>query len=71
MYVCICNALTDKELSQAAREGAQDVDDAFRMLGAEVCCGECYCMAEEVIESTNSAPSDVRSPTIYVAQAAE
>jgi bacterioferritin-associated ferredoxin len=67
MYVCICNALTDKEISQAAQEGARNVEDAFQMLGAEVCCGQCYCMAEEVLDSAGAAPPF----RVYVAQAAE
>lgn len=72
MYVCICNALTDKEISAAAQEGARDVDDAFQMLGAEICCGQCYCLAEEVIEYASSAPSPKMAVgEVYVAQAAE
>ena len=51
MYVCVCNALTDKDIIEASGRGARTYDDAFRMLGAEVCCGQCRCMAEEVIES--------------------
>lgn len=71
MYVCMCNALTDKEIALAAREGAKDVDDAYRMLGAEVCCGECYCLAEEVIESTVASPANTRPMSDCALQAAE
>ncbi len=76
MYVCICNALTDKELSEVAHQGARTVDDAFRMLGTEVCCGQCRCMAEDVIESTTANPIGAESrgvlaPGSYVLQAAE
>lgn len=76
MYVCICNALTDKELSEVAYQGARTVDDAFRMLGTEVCCGQCRCMAEDVIESTPVKSADCESqgpfvPDAYVLQAAE
>ena len=76
MYVCICNALTDKELSEVAHQGARTVDDAFRMLGTEVCCGQCRCMAEDVIESTTAKSVSAESrggpaPGAYILQAAE
>ncbi len=76
MYVCICNALTDKELSEAAQQGARTVDDAFRMLGTEVCCGQCRCMAEDVIESTSAKSMAAESQNMpaadaYILQAAE
>ena len=73
MYVCICNALTDKDISQAAQDGARDVDDAYKMLDSEICCGECYCTAEAVINSTHSTPASAvqHGSKTYLSQAAE
>ncbi len=73
MYVCICNALTDKDIFHAAQNGARDVDDAYQMLDSEICCGQCYCAAEAVIDSARSTPAAVveNVPDIFVPQPAE
>jgi bacterioferritin-associated ferredoxin len=50
MYVCICNALTDTEIAEATRLGARTVKDAYAALGVEINCGQCSCMAEDIIK---------------------
>ena len=50
MYVCICNALRDKELSEAARGGARSVADAFRRCGRRPQCGKCLPDVADIIE---------------------
>jgi bacterioferritin-associated ferredoxin len=62
MYVCICNALTDQQIVTAIEQGARTVVDAYRVLGVEVNCGQCVCMAQDLIE-------DVARPVLL--QAAE
>ena len=62
MYVCICNALTDKQIVSAIEQGARTVADAYKMLGVEVNCGQCICMAQDLI-------ADVSRPSLM--QAAE
>jgi bacterioferritin-associated ferredoxin len=54
MYVCLCNALTDQDISQAAARGARSVDEAYQMFGTDVCCGQCTCMAQDIIDSTEA-----------------
>ena len=49
MYVCICNALKDKELSGAAR-GARSVGEVFRRCGRRPQCGKCLPDIAELIE---------------------
>ena len=41
MYVCICNALTEKVVQQAIEAGADTPDQVFRACGAERACGRC------------------------------
>jgi bacterioferritin-associated ferredoxin len=62
MYVCICNALTDQQILTAAEQGARTVADAYRVLGVEINCGQCTCLAKELID-------DVARPSLL--QAAE
>ena len=41
MYVCICNAVTDKEIRQAVELGACSFRQISDQLGVASCCGKC------------------------------
>lgn len=41
MYVCICNAFTDKDVDQALSDGARTLPDVFRAMGCQPNCGRC------------------------------
>ncbi len=49
MYVCICNAITDKEIRQAASRGASTVMDLTNELGVAAGCGSCRETAAEIL----------------------
>lgn len=49
MYVCICNALTDKDFTRAAEAGAKTVAQAFNVLGERPQCGRCFDCARQCI----------------------
>lgn len=49
MYVCICNALRDRELKAAAIE-ARGVADVFRRCGKRPQCGKCLPDVAQMIE---------------------
>jgi bacterioferritin-associated ferredoxin len=52
MYVCICNALNEKDLAQAtAGENTRTVADVFRQCGRRPRCGKCLHEVAEMIES--------------------
>lgn len=53
MYVCICNALRDKELKSAARE-TTCVNEVFRRCGARPQCGKCLPDVAEIISESRS-----------------
>jgi bacterioferritin-associated ferredoxin len=52
MYVCICNAITDKQIRKAADAGARDLWDLQRDLGVGVGCGSCKEMASDILRET-------------------
>ena len=56
MFICICNALTDQQISEASKGGCRTVPDAYRALGAEICCGQCRCEAQDIIDQTQPVP---------------
>lgn len=60
MYVCICNALKDRELAAAARDEARSVADVFRKCGRRPQCGKCLPdIARLIDDARNDAGSGV------------
>ena len=53
MYVCVCQAVTDREIHQAAKNGAKSLRDLGRDLGVGVVCGRCASCARNCLKSTN------------------
>ncbi len=49
MYTCICNAIRECELRQAARQHRGDAESVYAKLGKRPNCGHCLDEAEEVI----------------------
>lgn len=50
MYICICQAVTHREIEQAAERGAACLRDLQDELGVATCCGRCAPAAEECLE---------------------
>ena len=49
MIVCVCNAIRETELRQAARDGASCPTSAYRLYGRKPRCGQCFSFARELI----------------------
>jgi bacterioferritin-associated ferredoxin len=49
MIVCICNAIRESDVRQAAREGASCPTSAYRHCGRKPRCGQCFSFAREII----------------------
>ncbi len=59
MYVCICNALRDKQLA-AASHGARTVAEVFRRCGKRPQCGKCLPDVAQMIETTRENDTSVQ-----------
>lgn len=55
MIVCVCNAIREKDVRAAARQGASTPCDAYASLGRRPRCGQCFSFAREIIQSERSA----------------
>ncbi len=55
MYVCICNAVTDRTIREAAAKGARSFADLRDNTGCGDCCGNCEDLAREIFESATAA----------------
>ena len=63
MYVCICNAITEKQIRRAARNGVSSVYELSGTLGVASGCGSCASVAEEILNEETSGYCD---PVLYV-----
>ncbi len=55
MYVCVCNAVTDRQIRKARDNGASSVEDLSRELKVATCCGRCSDCARKILcEKANS-----------------
>ena len=60
MYVCVCNAITDREIRQAAELGAIDLQQLKDGLGVATCCGACELCASQILQEEASRKSKAR-----------
>jgi bacterioferritin-associated ferredoxin len=63
MYVCVCNAITDKQIRRAARNGVSSLYELRGTLGVAAGCGSCAQTAEEILDEEIVGNA---SPEIYV-----
>jgi len=50
MYVCVCNAVTDRQIRDTLDRGAGSLPDVQRHLPVAGCCGRCEDTARRVID---------------------
>jgi bacterioferritin-associated ferredoxin len=55
MYVCVCNAVTDRAIREAAAEGVSSLDELARRTGCGNCCGSCTDVAAEILAEARPA----------------
>ncbi len=54
MIVCVCNAIRETQVRQAARDGASCPTTAYRCYGARPRCGQCLAFARDIIAAERS-----------------
>jgi len=55
MYVCVCQAVTDRQIREAAEGGARTLKDLRRDLGVTRDCGRCASCARQCLHEANAA----------------
>jgi bacterioferritin-associated ferredoxin len=50
MYVCICHAVTERAIRQAADRGVATLDQLACETGAGTCCGSCRELAVQILD---------------------
>lgn len=49
MYICICNAVTDRQIAEALSEGADTLAKLQKKLAVSTCCGSCITDIEDIL----------------------
>lgn len=55
MVVCVCNAIRESQVREAARDGAVSACQAYRSLGMQPKCGQCVPFARQIINAERAA----------------
>jgi bacterioferritin-associated ferredoxin len=55
VYICICNAIREKELREAARSNDQTVEALYAAFGKEPQCRQCLEEAEHIVDEERAA----------------
>lgn len=64
MYVCVCMAVTERQIRQAVEAGARTLKDLRRDLGVSSECGQCAAYARQCLNQAlaeHSAAAKIRS----------
>lgn len=57
MYVCLCKAVTDRQIKESITGGASSFAEVRRSLGGSTQCGKCMQQAKSIVETaTKKAP---------------
>ena len=62
MYICICKAVTDKQIRRAAANGVDNLYELRETLGVGSVCGTCTTTANAILKDANTTHP---SPTLY------
>lgn len=66
MFVCVCNAITDRQIKEIVASGATSLSDLQDRLGVATCCGCCADLASSFLNSNNTDTQQVLNTTINV-----
>ena len=65
MYICVCNAITDKQIRRAAKAGVSSIQQLQAELGVATNCGSCSETAAEILREQRSGGLG-GEPVVYV-----
>ena len=51
MYICVCHAISDRQIREVVDRGAASLYEVQTQLPVASCCGSCEESARELIES--------------------
>lgn len=70
MYVCVCNAVTERQIEEAVENGAKTVKDLNAELGVGSDCGSCVSCAKACLKAAKQTNAVAPKQIIPIASAA-
>lgn len=68
MIVCVCKAVSDRQIRAAANSGrCSSVRDLARELGVGTCCGKCLPEAQQTLAKTLAAAEESIPSRVFAA----
>lgn len=67
MYVCVCHALTDRQVRQHAIV-AESIAALYRALGVRPACGKCVPLVRTILDGSQPARADFPQTACAVTQ---
>lgn len=64
MYICICNAVTDKDIRKAAESGVRSMRQLRQATGCAGNCGQCAPMAKQILEANQLQGTSLFPPIL-------
>ncbi len=61
MYVCLCNAFTDRDVNRAIDDGAHTVAQVYKRLEAIPQCGKCKDTIREMVSGRQALQSPLEA----------
>jgi bacterioferritin-associated ferredoxin len=58
LYICLCNALTDRKLRQAAAAGCATPNEAYAACGCRAQCGQCVKAVRQLLRDISPPAQD-------------
>lgn len=55
MYVCLCSAVTERQIHEAVFAGAQTLEDLRENLGVAAACGRCTSCAKQCLREVHAS----------------
>ena len=62
MYLCICNAITERQVRALAESGIAEAQEVYRALGCAPQCGKCIPYVQETLSETARRTSGAGPP---------
>ncbi len=56
MYVCLCNAVTERDVRECVRRGCGSMEALSEELGVGTCCGRCRPTAADILKEALPEP---------------
>jgi len=65
MYICVCNAVTERQVKQAVNEGADTMRDLRHRLGVAGECGRCAKCALDCLREHRASHETAQQDSMF------